>query len=62
MKWQPIETAPIERTILVWADYMDEPELGTVWPDGTVVDQDPERPSDIYNVTHWMPLPAAPTT
>ncbi|WP_313666091.1 hypothetical protein [Shinella sp.] len=60
MNWQPIESAPVGRTVLVWADYMDEPELGVVGPAGRVREVDPEWGSEIYTATHWMSLPEPP--
>lgn len=60
MKWQPIETAPVGRTVLVWADYMDEPELANVWSKSLITRTDNERGSEFASLTHWMPLPAGP--
>lgn len=59
MEWQPIETAPRDRAILVWATGAHdlEPIMCTCkWhPDaGFCVDE-------LREPTHWMPLPNPPT-
>jgi len=63
MEWQPIETAPRDMSdVLLCSDHEDGEypisigffcEAG-VWIDSTSGDE-------VFNITHWMPLPAPPT-
>lgn len=62
MNWQPIETAPKDdgMRILVWwagqaciACWDEEVKNWQEWYDGDFMDCEDE-------ITHWMPLPAAP--
>jgi hypothetical protein len=57
--WQPIETAPMDRRLLLWdgiwvsaGAYVDYDSMGWI--------MDSEYPGDVSNPTHWMPLPAPP--
>lgn len=61
MEWQPIETAPDDTPILVY--YERYREQLTAHRDGQdwAVSGLSERIS-IQRPTHWMPLPAPPTT
>ncbi len=63
--WQPIETAPLEKAVLVWdkqvvvgiqKEYRGHP--GRVWwvHDTYGFCED----SQIYKPTHWCPLPPGP--
>lgn len=59
-EWQPIETAPSAERILVWGcDWINiasthwEENGVPVWFNGDVTLED---------ITHWMPLPAPPST
>lgn len=60
MNWQPIESAPINKTILIWCARMNDILIADVELDGQVVDINTgyaaKRP------THWMPLPEPPTS
>lgn len=58
-RWQPIETAPKDREILVYDEgvilitlWMEDETLGTGWWDHGLMVPAP---------THWMPLPPAPS-
>jgi hypothetical protein len=65
MEWQPIETAPEERDVLIsgWND--DTPNSGR-WVALSIFDlinmkwMNPEKTSTFYPPTHWMPLPEPP--
>ena len=64
MKWEPIETAPKDRDVLLWWPYWSRrPTIGywkhTRWMaenalQDSVGDSGPQP-------THWMPLPDPPT-
>jgi hypothetical protein len=63
MQWQPIETAPRDKNIIVFGEGCDSGY--EAWWDGfswMVMDQDNlEPPTELCtNVTHWMPLPEPP--
>lgn len=75
MNWQPIETAPKDgTTILVFNGpnegfYTEPGRIGTAsYQDYTNLDNNKWYADDCcdgvttYNPTHWMPLPAPPTT
>lgn len=59
-QWQPIETAPSSKPVLLWKESTQEHyvaarirgEHGPGWctPDGF----------EIFRATHWMPLPTPP--
>lgn len=68
-EWQPIETAPKDRFILLW-----EPEFCAIWlakwqgslwygvdNEGITRQSAREDGETICYVTHWMPLPLPPT-
>lgn len=56
-QWQPIESAPIDKRILIFAP-RHEVSIGKVRPDGLVVG---EHERFIFSgATHWMPLPKHP--
>lgn len=63
MKWQPIETAPKDGTIIIMTG---APELGYTLPcvvdalydDGGWLVNQWESPSFAITPTHWMPIPA----
>lgn len=56
-KWQPIETAPRDGMwVLIW-DADSEHGLGRYCEIYALADDDPWS-----GATHWMPLPAPPTT
>lgn len=60
MKWQPIETAPKDKLILVGrTKRMDMCTAVNHSQDGWVTETPAEWVS-IYTPSHWMPLPAAP--
>lgn len=60
MKWQPIETAPKDKLILVGrTKRMDMCTAVNHSQDGWVTETPAEWIS-IYTPSHWMPLPAAP--
>lgn len=61
-QWQPIETAPKDaEKILLFGDCLNsgEPTIEAGWLDqeGKV-----EWPIETISATHWMPLPACPST
>jgi hypothetical protein len=61
--WQPIETAPKDREVLVWKAE-SESAIVALRKDGrwvTAWAHDPIEGSEWFNVTHWMSLPPAPT-
>jgi hypothetical protein len=65
-EWLPIETAPLDgRRVLVWiADKSyTGPAFAKLWfysTDGRL-GGGAEGYNGEWNITHWMPLPAAPT-
>jgi len=53
MEWQPIETAPMKRIVLMW------------WRDGAFSVSAVQNGRQLetlmrHGATHWMPLPAPP--
>ena len=74
MKWQPIETAPRDKTtILVWCDgdcyavwwvprYDADGEFWNDFEGWGVSDNNNEPHPLCGRPTHWMSLPAPPTT
>ena len=50
MSWQPIETAPRNKWLLLWN------EDAGYWVGQIAINFDPGEPE----ATHWMPLPAPP--
>ena len=65
-EWQPIETAPRDgRRVLVWISDKSHtgPAFAKLWfysTDGRL-GGGAEGYNGDWNITHWMPLPAAPT-
>lgn len=65
-KWQPIETAPRDREILIYSPEYDEQFVafwGVCPDDGDsqwVVARSKDMVVIVRNPTHWLPLPAAP--
>jgi hypothetical protein len=75
MTWQPIETAPKDRPVLLWRSDADVTEGGAIsigvmgatgkWAamtDGDLIDEIKSGSTWTYidGPTHWMPLPAPP--
>jgi len=68
MEWQPIETAPVATSILLWW----RPKDGNKYAEACVIGQISAHEDgkwwngqrgeyqDIWHVTHWMPLPSSP--
>ena len=65
MEWQPIETAPKDgRWLIVFAEGATVPEVakwGKIKGETGWCDPDIDEFQPVWNVTHWMPLPAPPT-
>lgn len=74
-QWQPIETAPKDRDILLLESgrtphegkWLTRAGLQYTWknyipPDGWYWAGYAEKPVGPINATHWMPLPEPPTT
>jgi hypothetical protein len=70
MGWQPIETAPKDVWVLVFCPWLSEARIGKFntqrpghygW---RVMHSTYKGAAPLYSAqpTHWMPLPAAPTT
>lgn len=60
--WQPIETAPADKPVLVWFErfgmsYNVMRRDGEGWVEAV---DDGRRLKDGYEPSHWMPLPAPP--
>jgi hypothetical protein len=64
MEWQPIETAPKDRPILIWdGENMISAEWGLRANEWTwqLVEGEIQGDSALWTApTHWMPLPDAP--
>ena len=58
--WQPIETAPKDGNALVWVNW-DDCNQGQVFVIDCAGFASGVPKPDGCSVTHWMPLPAAPT-
>jgi hypothetical protein len=63
MEWQPIETAPRDMPVLIWDDQCVVAGCSKLTGAWFVADtygfcED----GQIYNPTHWMPLPPPPIT
>jgi hypothetical protein len=74
-EWQPIETAPRHRNILLWWRTCKEPHIGC-WDIDEEFERRPKRwlspeegwrnkgdqciPRNQSDCTHWQPLPAPP--
>lgn len=63
-EWQPIETAPDMKTVLIYGPFMFE---GTSWPPGIFIAylcdgrwEDGNDDGVIYSPTHWQHLPPSP--
>ncbi len=62
MEWQPIETAPKDRRILLWnGDFIASGAYEGGVIDGFIMHRDVDDDWSIDEPTHWMPLPAPPT-
>jgi hypothetical protein len=63
MEWQPIETAPKDKPVLIWVDgttcigINTEDDEGPYWNEVRL--DDGAWGGEIYP-THWMPLPTPP--
>lgn len=55
--WQPIETAPKQTKVLLYAP----PHKLYVNPKGMAAEMRVARAADYTWATHWMPLPKPPT-
>lgn len=59
MSWQPIETAPKDRPVLVASDYIESDGLNPLvhaqWVEGVFYSLWDGEP--IYDATHWYPAP-----
>lgn len=69
MEWQPIETAPRDERIDLWSGGERVPDCfwmdGYKWRDDDLpkdcfVYMDGDLCYDVYQPTHWMPLPQPP--
>lgn len=63
MEWQPIETAPKDKEILLHVGVTVGSMLivqGCWYSDSTGDEGWIDYMGDVQNVTHWMPLPPAP--
>ena len=66
--WQPIETAPVNKTVLFWwrpinpNPYAEACVIGQIssYEEGKWWDSARGEYQDVWHVTHWMPLPGAP--
>lgn len=67
-EWQPIETAPLEKTVLLWWRPIDDNPWAEACVIGQVSAHEPGKwwngqrgeYQDLWHVTHWMPLPPGP--
>lgn len=62
MEWQPIETAPRDRTIIIVAhEFWNNVGLVQyVYPEGFCHYADGTKVDHQQRLTHWMPLPEPP--
>lgn len=66
--WRPIESAPLDKNVLLWWRPNDENPYAEAVVIGCVSSHEdgkwwnPQRAvyQDIWHVTHWMPLPEPP--
>ena len=56
--WRPISTAPVKGRVLLWRAHRTTPIVARF--DAIYGEFEDEFGEHVYNVTHWMPLPAAP--
>lgn len=69
MEWQPIETAPLDKSVLLWWRPINENPHAEIVVIGHVSSHEPGKwwngqrgeYQDIWHVTHWAPLPAGPS-
>lgn len=61
-RWRPIETAPNDESILVYRDDGSTQLVSAGDNDYTWEKPRGKRVPGITRPTHWMPLPAPPTT
>jgi hypothetical protein len=69
VSWQPIETAPLDKSLLLWW----RPIQPNAYADGCVIGQVSSHVpgnwynsqtgqfQDLWHITHWQPLPAPPS-
>lgn len=65
---QPIETAPLDRSVLLWWRPVKDNPYAECWVIGQVSSHEPGKwwngqrgeCQDLQHVTHWMPLPPSP--
>lgn len=61
MIWQPIETAPLGKYILIWGGCWRHPFVGRYFGDGIWVMIDSADATETRITAHsWMPLPEPP--
>jgi len=68
MEWQPIETAPKEKDILMWWTPRTPNKYAEACVIGRIMDREPSgwwngqrgQMESMDRVTHWMPLPQPP--
>jgi hypothetical protein len=65
LQWQPIETAPAFKDVLVWGKGLIDPEMAyyrsePIMMTGWFYSNGHERCPSVLVFTHWMPLPEAP--
>lgn len=63
-RWQPIDTAPLDRSSFLYVTEDGMIGVCFYWsnnPSGNPIFMDGDATFDIKELTHWMPLPEAPT-
>ena len=67
-EWQPIETAPRDRLLVLWwrptSSRLGNPVIGSICGDGPYDGMWWSGQfgfyQDVWHITHWMPLPTPP--